>query len=211
MCLEEKYYQHTRGELIPYVPASLKKMLDVGCGEGGFSETVKSISGAEVWGIEMTSDAAGIAATKLNKVILGSYENQFESLPKEYFDCVFFNDVLEHMADPYSVLEKTKTLLTKDGKIFCSIPNVRFIRNLYEILIKKDWEYKDQGILDRTHLRFFTQKSIQRMFNELNFEIITIEGVNPTRSIAFNILNFALLKYIEDTRYMQFVCIVKPK
>ena len=89
--------------------------------------------------------------------------------------------MLEHLVEPFEVLEKMKAKLVKNGEIIVSIPNVRYIKNLYHLLIEKDWQYQDNGILDRTHLRFFTEKSIKRSLVENGWEISFQKGVNATR------------------------------
>ena len=81
-------------------------------------------------------------------------------LPDNNFDVVIFNDVLEHFENPWAVLENVKTKLNASGVVVASIPNVAYITNLVELILKKDWRYKPEGgILDKTHLRFFTKKS----------------------------------------------------
>ena len=96
-----------------------------------------------------------------------------------------------------------------------SIPNVRFIQNLYELLIKKDWEYKEEGILDKTHLRFFTLASIKQDFLNSQFHTEKLYGINKT---SFSKRTFIGLKMIlfqfllgEDTKYLQFGFRVKLK
>ncbi len=134
-----------------------------------------------------------------------------ESLPDKYFDCIVFNDVLEHMADPYIILEKIKNKLSNNGVIVCSIPNVRHVRVLRDLLFKKQWEYQDAGILDRTHLRFFTKKSIISMFNNLNYELKVIKGIQATKFWMFLPINIITFGFFSDSRYIQFACVAKPK
>ena len=73
------------------------------------------------------------------------------------------------------------------------------------------WKYEDAGILDKTHLRFFTKNSITDMFNDLNFTIIKMHGINEIKTWKFNLINVLLFGYLSDTRYLQFACVVKPK
>jgi len=208
------YYTNFRSELLAFVPEGIKTTLDIGCGEGVFSDVLKNQYGVEAWGVEIVEEAAKKAASKLDKVLVGDFDDVYEGLPQAYFDCIFYNDVLEHMVCPYSALMKSKPLLSTNGVIVCSIPNVRYFLNLFELLVNKDWEYKDAGILDRTHLRFFTKKSICRMFKELDFDLLRIEGVNPMRSrkykLLYYLLNIIFAGAFRDSCHLQYVCVVTP-
>ncbi|OFY41551.1 MAG: hypothetical protein A2X18_06930 [Bacteroidetes bacterium GWF2_40_14] len=205
------YHIQTRPEMMKYIPDTAKRILDVGCGQGLFGYQLKQKLNAEIWGIEIDKEAGEIARTKMDKVLTGDLTDLVRSIPDKYFDCIIFNDVLEHLADPFSALLLIKEKLSGDGIIVSSIPNVRYFYNLRDLLIKKQWKYEDAGILDKTHLRFFTQKSIIEMFISLGYEIITIEGINPIRLWKFNILDFLSFGYLTDTRFVQFACVVKPK
>lgn len=204
------YYAQSRPEMLPFVPANARYVLDIGCGEGYFASAVKRKTGAEIWGVEMIGQAADAAVPRLDTVLQGTFESVYETLPESYFDCVFFNDVLEHMVDPWDALQKTKRLLRPAGVMVCSLPNVRYFHNLVELLWEKDWRYQTAGILDKTHLRFFTLKSIKQMFKELDFEIVSIKGINQTDSLKFKLANALTFGFINDTRYLQFACVVRP-
>lgn len=205
----ENYYRYERNEIIELVPHNLKKVLDVGCGEGFFSENIKKKFNSEVWGVEINEKSAIIASKKIDKIIIGNIIEVLDQIPDCYFDCIFFNDVLEHMIDPYYVLLKIKSKLVDDKSIIVSsIPNIRNYYVLKDLLINKKFTYVDEGILDKTHLRFFTKNSIILMFEKLGYKILKIQGINPLRSRKFEILNFLLLNFIEDTRYLQFLSIV---
>ena len=207
----EGYHTHYRYEMIDFIPESSKKILDVGCGSGIFSRELKHKFEAEVWGIEVDSEAAVLAKKIIDKVIVGDAFLSVTQVPDSYFDCIVFNDILEHLADPFTLLQNIKNKLNSNGVIVCSIPNVRHFVTLFDLLVKKQWKYTDQGILDRTHLRFFTKKSLIDMFNSLDYEILKIKGINglnPWKFVMFNILSFG---YLADTRYLQFACVVKPK
>ncbi len=212
---DNSYYSQDRGELLAFVPPGVRKVLDVGCGEASFTQSVKKAFNAEAWGLEMVAAAADIARSRLDQVLVGSFDDRFADLPQKYFDCIFFNDVLEHMENPERVLSASKKLLSEEGAIMCSIPNVRFFPNLLELLIKKDWRYRDGGVLDRTHLRFFTLKSIERLFADLGFEIVKISGINPIKShkakLLYGLINTLTLGFFADTQYMQFACVIKPR
>jgi len=122
--------------------------------------------------------------------------------------------VLEHTKDPWIVLEKLKTKFNIGGKILASIPNVRFYTNLLNLFFKKDWKYEDVGILDKTHLRFFTKKSMVRLFTDSGYVVDKIIGINGPRKIhirfittLFNILTLGLFS---DILYPQYLIVAIP-
>lgn len=205
------YYSYKRPEMLNFIPGNPKKILDVGCGEGSFSISMKKKFNAEVCGVEINPEVAKVAQKNIDKVLVGDILKVIDDIPNSYFDCIVFNDVLEHMIDPYAVLTKIKVKLAPEGVIVCSIPNVRHISVLKKLLINGDWKYEDCGILDKTHLRFFTKKSIINMFNSLNYQIIKIEGINPTKWWKFLPINILTLGQMRDARFVQFACLVKPK
>jgi hypothetical protein len=125
--------------------------------------------------------------------------------------------VLEHFVDPFQILRFCKNLLNDHGCIVASIPNVRYFGNIWKLLIHKDWKYTEHGILDQTHLRFFTRRSISETLEDLNYQILLIEGINPIDTkhpyhrLKFNLLNSVLLNQIEDMRYFQFAVVAQPR
>ncbi|MCX6155610.1 MAG: class I SAM-dependent methyltransferase [Candidatus Kapabacteria bacterium] len=203
------YYSQVRFEMMKYIPQSTKRMLDVGCGSGVFGNQIKQNSQCEVWGIELNESAAKIAISKLDRVLRGRVENQIDLLPDSYFDCITFNDVLEHLVDPYSVLERIKSKLVQGGVVISSIPNILYAPVMFDLIIHKDWKYQDFGILDRTHLRFFVKKSIIRMFEEAGYEIVSIDGINPIRKFIFNVINVITFYIFNQTKFPQYATVAK--
>ena len=206
------YYVFCRKEMLEFVPEDSRRILEVGCGEGLFSEELKKTLQAEVWGIEADSNAAEKAKSKTDKVLHGDVNVLIDDLPDDYFDCIVCNDVLEHLVDPYEVLTRLKGKLSGKGVIVASIPNVRHISVLKDLILKKQWRYADDGILDRTHLRFFTRRSILEMFDGLGFDVIRIKGINKTSSFRkFHLWNILCLGHLSDARYSQYACVARPR
>jgi 2-polyprenyl-3-methyl-5-hydroxy-6-metoxy-1,4-benzoquinol methylase len=204
---DRDYYNRKRREILPFIPPGSKTVLDVGAGEGEFGYLLKQELGAEVWGVEPDFGACEKARVKLDRVLLGRFEDVLDDLRRGYFDAVVFNDVLEHMVDPFGVLVGSRALISPHGVVVASIPNVRFWGNLKGLIKDKDWKYKTSGVLDATHLRFFTRKSMIRMFHEAGYRMIRIQGINPTSSRNFKVFNFLLAGSQADARYAQFVCV----
>ncbi|MEZ9835158.1 class I SAM-dependent methyltransferase [Vibrio breoganii] len=209
--MKDRYHDNSRKEMIAFITTEPKRVLEIGSGTGKFRNHFNE--DIEYWGIEPDITSADIAC-KVNKmkVIVGSVPSVDKLIPNDYFDLIVCNDVIEHIQDTKEVFNFIESKLTKNGKIIASIPNVRYLPNLKELLLFKDWRYRQAGILDRTHLRFFTKKSSLRMLNENNFHIIKYHGINSIYeggNIWRRILN--RIKYFipililgQDTQYLQF-------
>src|SRR5262245_15122354 len=158
------YYTGQRPELVAVAPRDRRRALELGCGVGAFAaEFLKVNPRVEYWGVEPFPPAAAEARHRLKKVLERPVEQVYDDLPDAYFDLLVCNDVLEHMANPEAVLRALLEKLEPGGLLFASVPNVRFLPVLVDLLVKKDWRYRDAGVLDRTHLRFYTEKSLRRM------------------------------------------------
>lgn len=205
------YYDNVREEMLKYLPETAKRILDIGCGNGALASVVKQKNDAEVWGIELMEEEAKVALDVLDKVFIGNCEQYIDGLPENYFDVIYFNDVLEHLADPYTVLDTLKSKLSLNGVIISSLPNVRFYRTFSKVVFSKDWKYDEFGIMDKTHLRFFTGKSIRRMYEELGYEVIIHEGINITKSLKPILFNILVLFTHMDIRIHQYATVVKVK
>jgi len=119
------YYNFQRPEMLELLPKTSKRILEVGCGQGTFAAQIKAYNDAEVWGIEFMPKEGEIAKTTLDKVFIGPVEDFINELPDNYFDAIYFNDVLEHLAYPDNVLRDLKIKLVDGGLIISSIPNIR--------------------------------------------------------------------------------------
>jgi len=208
----DSYYKGTRDEMLRFVPENVATVLEVGCADGNFGHRLKENGAREVWGVELVQSAGERAQRVLDRVLVGDIANLIDQLPANYFDLVIFNDVLEHMVDPFSVLERIKSRISQRGVVVSSIPNIRYYHVFRELLVHKTWEYEESGILDRTHLRFFTIKSIRNMYERLGYEILRHEGINPMpeRPMTYRLANAILRGKLSDMQYEQFVTVARP-
>ena len=199
-----------RAEVLPYVPATARWVLDVGCSFGGFGAAVKrERPDAVVWGIEPNPAAAGAAEGRLDRVIRGPFPPNDGDLLAGRFDCVTFNDVLEHMADPWAALRHTQRLLAPGGAVVASLPNVRHITVLSGLL-RGHWTYEESGILDRTHLRFFTRRSACAMFDSAGYDVQRVGFITyDTGGRRYRVLK-AFGESAREFRAMQFVVVATP-
>ncbi len=164
------YYNFPRTDVLELVPADAKRILDVGCAAGVLGKALKERGATEVVGVEVVKEVANEAKKYLDRVIVGDIEHIELDYPEGYFDCIVLADVLEHLYNPWQALAKLKRLLSDAGKVVCSIPNIGHafvLRNL----LNGTWKYEEAGILDITHLRFFTLESAFALLMSAGFEI----------------------------------------
>lgn len=165
------YYLGVRNDLIRLIPPHAKRILEIGCAGGQTGKALREMGFEEIVGIEINEDAASIGKAYYDQVIIGDVEKVGLPFGRCHFDCILYGDVLEHLIDPWRVLKEHRSLLKKGGAIICSIPNIRHYRVIRRLVFRGKWEYADSGMLDRTHLRFFTLGSIRKMVEEAGFEI----------------------------------------
>jgi len=206
---DPEYYGRPRREMVRHVPSEAAVILDVGCGAGAFGAGLKKEwqnqgRALEVWGVEMDPAAAERACEVLDRVLVGDAGTVLGDLPTGGFDAIILNDILEHVVEPEKLLRDLRPLLRAGGHLVSSVPNVRHFPNVVNLVVHGSWEYTDEGILDRTHLRFFTRSSMIAMFQGCGFEVASLEGMNPTGSLKFKHLNLLTLGRWSDMRYLQF-------
>ena len=208
------YYKNVRPEMLGFIPKSATTILEIGCGAGNFSAQLAG-ENIETWGVEPFKESAKEAAGKLTKVLVGTLDETLDELPDNYFDAIVMNDVIEHLLEPWDDIVNLKSKLKKEGVLVTSIPNVRYSKNLFKMIFKRDWKYTDDLILDRTHYRFFTKKSIKRMFKDCGYNMERIKGINTTKSFLYFpfavLFNVILLGSQLDMFFMQFATVVKKK
>jgi len=167
-----EYYQ-PRPDVAALVPRESRVVLDVGCGAGLLGAQLKADNPERVvYGIEPESEAAARARTALDGVLESTAEAPW---PDDWRrpDCLVFADVLEHMTDPWSTLRNLCARLPSGADVVLSVPNAAHYSVVGPLVLYGRWEYRDQGILDRTHLRFFTRKTA--------FELVSGAGLHVKR------------------------------
>ena len=200
----DNYYQNRRPEIYGMIPESAQKVLEIGCAAGGFR--LNFPEEVEYWGVEPVREAADQARQKNIKVLCGTYDDVCGQLPTAYFDVVVCNDVIEHVADPEAFLVSLKDKLAPNGVLVGSIPNVRFWGNLINLLVRRDWKYEESGVLDRTHLRFFTAKSFRRLMHDAGYELEKMAGIESKRMKILKVLFSPFLVFTGfDVCDMQFM------
>jgi SAM-dependent methyltransferase len=167
------YYQSFREDVIRLVPANVKRALSIGCGTAITEGKLKSqLNIPFVVGVEINETIASIAKTRIDDVIIGDGETINLPFSAGFFDLLICADVLEHFNDPWNALKIYAQYLRRGGYLILSVPNVRFYYIIWQLAVCGRWEYQDRGIMDRTHLRFFTLHEINLMLQITNFEIV---------------------------------------
>jgi 2-polyprenyl-3-methyl-5-hydroxy-6-metoxy-1,4-benzoquinol methylase len=203
------YFSGSRPEVAQLVPVGSKNVLDVGCGFGGLGRSLRERKVDNLYGIEINPDAPIHLDGIYDQYWIGSVESIElpETLPK--FDYIIFADVLEHLVDPWATMQRYSQILSSEGKIIASIPNVQNLGLLYNLIFRGRWAYSDSGLLDKTHLRFFTRYEILELFSQAGLTIEHIDVNRDQYSFMRRILTAIPRFFIPDLEVCQFLILAK--
>jgi 2-polyprenyl-3-methyl-5-hydroxy-6-metoxy-1,4-benzoquinol methylase len=203
--------------LFAQLPKDLNKILEIGTGSGAMAKAYREVNNAVNYiGVEIDEAYRDLSQRYCNKTYLENFEVPSEELLSEIIDtdAVIFSDVLEHMHNPWKVLELLSKTIKPSCKIFASIPNIQHW-SIQARLLNGEFEYSDTGLLDRTHIRFFTRKTMIDLFekNGLSIKSLTPRIFNfPNQDIylewiknAANMLNVDSKSAVSDAAAFQFV------
>lgn len=197
------YYSLARMELVKEVPFNTGAVLEVGCGTGNTGARLKTEGRASsVTGIEIVEVAANQAHNVLDQVLIGNVEAMKLPFKDNQFQAILFGDVLEHLIDPWKALANITKYLSPDGLVVASIPNIRNWKVLFPLLLKGEFQYQPTGIMDRTHLRFFTRKGMIRLMKSAGLDVIKVLPVAGGKSRYLFWLPFRPLKELIAPQYV---------
>ncbi len=172
------YYNRVNPDLLRLIPPDARVVLEIGCGAAAMAEQYRRVNpGVRYVGVEMNPEAAEIAQSRLDRVIVGDVaelDDQALGLTEGSVDVLVFGDVLEHMLDPWAVLKRLAPLLREGGQAVACIPNIQHWSVIVDLLQGR-WDYQDEGLLDRTHLRFFAAESLQPMFQAAGLSVFDVQ------------------------------------
>jgi 2-polyprenyl-3-methyl-5-hydroxy-6-metoxy-1,4-benzoquinol methylase len=205
------YFSGHRSDVADLVPRECARVLDVGCGNGGLGRNLRARGVTQVFGVELNPDTA----SHLEGVYAGYWIGDVEQvvLPADMvpFDCIVFADVLEYLRDPWGTMARYLQRLKPGGYVVASIPNVRNIALLYNLIIRGRWHYEDSGLLDRTHLRFFTRREIMELFAAAGLDVELVSENRERLSWKRRILATPLLALIPDMGVCQYLIRARSK
>jgi methionine biosynthesis protein MetW len=166
-------YENPREELQRHVPAGARRVLDLGCASGALGAALKA-RGAYVVGVESDPQYAARARERLDQVV----EADLETLEPEglgRFDVLIAGDVLEHLADPWAVLRRFAAIVEPGGTVVVSLPNVRHWETVFAIAIQGRFPRRNEGVFDRTHLRWFTLHDAWSLVDQAGLRVDAVE------------------------------------
>lgn len=166
------YFGQVNGHVLACVRGTGLHILDIGCGHGELMGVLKARGQiARAYGVELFHAAADQARRRIDTVWEGDAESVAIDIPPGSLDYVILADVLEHLPHPERVLRRVRPLLKDEGRVVVSLPNVSFYRVWLRLLVGNDWRYEPQGVMDATHLRWFTTRSARRLLESEGFEV----------------------------------------
>jgi SAM-dependent methyltransferase len=193
-----EYFTHLRMPLLKLIKGNPKKVLEIGCASGQTLQYVKYKGADLAVGIEIFPDVAEVASAclEVDRVIVGNIENIEIDFPPDYFDLIIAGFVIEHVADPWEVIKKLNRYIKPGGQLIGSLPNVRHLSVILPLIFQGKWEYQDEGIMDWTHLRFFTKSSISELLLSTDFQTINICSEISSNKLSF--INAMTLNLMRD-------------
>ena len=213
------YFANVRMDIISMIPQDPKqKILEIGAGTGNTLVYIKEKNiAAEVMGVELINiPDSNQQNPAIDRFQLANIEAENIKASENYFDTIICADVLEHLADPWTAVEKITRHLKPNGMLIVSMPNIREIKTISKIVFKADFKYEvEGGIMDKTHLRFFCKKNIRQLlttteltpvYSTPNFMLKVVADGRKRR-----IINLLTLGLIKDLLTVQYIFIAKKK
>jgi 2-polyprenyl-3-methyl-5-hydroxy-6-metoxy-1,4-benzoquinol methylase len=185
--------------LLGLIEGMPKRVLEIGCGHGQALLFVKRQRSAQfVAGVELVPEVAAIARqnSELDVVLTGDVEQIQLDFPVKHFDLIIASHVLEHVKDPWSVARRLGALLSSEGQLIGSLPNVRNARVSLPLIFLGKLQYAQEGILDWTHTKFFTKSTIQDLLHSSGFAVQKIEPEFTARPATINTMTCGLFKHL---------------
>lgn len=208
---DRSYYGHAKTKLVKMLPTLQGRFLEIGCGEGATLEYLKSAGASFVAGVDINEEAIAVAATRgLDLSLAADVEKNGLPFKECEFDALIMADVLEHLVEPWETLRRLSGYLKNDGYVLISIPNVRHYRVLRDLVLRDEWSYGESGILDSTHLRFFTLKEVEKLLRYAGLEIARLERkIHASAMVKF--FNILLLNSLRPFLVFQYEVLAKKR
>lgn len=200
------YYDTPRPAVLSLLDRRPLRLLEVGCGAGATLRLLRE-QGMCAWAaaVEANEAAAAEARNHADRLMVGDIERMELDIADGSLDAVICLDVLEHLIDPWRTASRLAALLRPDGAMILSIPNLRFYKVSLPMVLGGRWRYADSGILDRTHLRFFTLETVEDMLTQAGLAIdrtIEIGLVGKRNRQIWNALTLGRLRGLFVFQYL---------
>jgi 2-polyprenyl-3-methyl-5-hydroxy-6-metoxy-1,4-benzoquinol methylase len=194
-----EYFAGARRDYVAELPInSQARILEIGCGEGGTGALALSEGKCGVYcGVELCHKAAEKAKQKLTEVVVGNIEDLQLPWGPATFDAVILSEVLEHLVDPWAALRRIRPLLKPKASVFASSPNISHYSAI-RMLLRGQWDLTDVGLMDRTHLRWFTPSTYRALFESCGYAVNSAREKEPFRTKAriASALTFGRFRYL---------------
>ena len=190
-----------------------EQVLEVGCSNGALTERMKE-KGCIIVGIEVRPEAAEKARGFCEDVRIGDVERMALPWHPARFDVILLLDVLEHLLDPTATIRRLVPLLRPDGRIVVALPNIAHWQIRFRLLVGR-FRYEDSGILDRTHLHFYTQKTAAELLAQSGLEILEEDVVPDVPLLRFKRrlerANYRVARLLPGLLSTEFVFVTRPR
>jgi 2-polyprenyl-3-methyl-5-hydroxy-6-metoxy-1,4-benzoquinol methylase len=211
--MDKRYFATARTEIEPHLPARVGRMLDLGCGAGATTAWVRSLREvAWAGGIEIVPEEGARAQGICDRVWIGNIETlrPEEEIARSSLDLILCLDVLEHLADPWSVVKRLSPLLAPGGRLIVSVPNIRHWKFIWRLLARADFNYTNAGLLDRTHLRFFVRHTATALATAGGLQLVHAGNAHPwPLSDGRGLLSAMTAGALDDLMIKQFVVVAE--
>jgi SAM-dependent methyltransferase len=164
------YYRVERTDLLPHLPDPVGRVLDVGCATGVTGKLLGPRHPERLVGIEINPEAAQVAREIYDEVIVGSVQDALHGISGP-FDTILCYDILEHLIDPWRVLEQLASVSEPGGRLHVSVPNARHVSLMIDVMFRGTFGYSEGGHRDDTHLRWFTPRDLETAIIEAGFDV----------------------------------------
>jgi 2-polyprenyl-3-methyl-5-hydroxy-6-metoxy-1,4-benzoquinol methylase len=193
------YFTNARHDYVSELPVNANaKILEIGCGGGetGALALLERKCGS-YYGVEMCQVVAEMARERLTEVLVGDIERLDPPWNADTFDALILSEVLEHLSDPWATLRKLLPTLKSGGLVFASSPNISHY-SVIAMLLRGEWTLTDIGVMDRTHLRWFTPKTYREMFELCGYCVDAVREHRPLtkKAKALSALSFGRYRYL---------------
>ncbi len=165
------YPDYANPQLLEKIPLNARLVLDVGCGQGALGAAyLRRNPRARYLGIDSDPAVVRIARQRLTEMACADVEAEPMPFADQKIDCIIYGDILEHLSDPWTLLRRHAASLAPDGTVLVCTPNVEHWR-LTQLLLSGGFDYQDTGLLDRTHLRWFTARTMGKALAEAGLQL----------------------------------------